>query len=170
MECLTGEQIKNFVEATVKPGATIVSDDFKSYSFLDKPDSKYGHEVVNHSEYEYMNETYLEEVCDAINKSQNENVAEMIIRIIKELYNKYTYRCNKLPDDIIDTIIGPILCFESQDALNIYTKDELDYLLNGKYIKLDNNKVYLTELGFKYYGAVGALFYSKNVKEWFMGV
>lgn len=64
--------------------------------------------------------------------------------------------------DIISDILG-------EDAYKYY-KEELDYLLNGKYIKLNDNKVYLTELGFKYYGAVGALFYSKNVKEWFMGV
>ena len=86
-------------------------------------------EFINSNEYEYMNEPYLETVCDAIANSRNKNVAEMVIKTIKELYGKYKYRCNKLPDDTIDTIIGPILCYESQIALNIYTKDELDYLI-----------------------------------------
>lgn len=64
--------------------------------------------------------------------------------------------------DIISNILG-------EDSYNYY-KNEIDYLVNNNYIEIKDNKCYLTELGFKYYGAVGALFYSKNVKEWFMGV
>ena len=64
--------------------------------------------------------------------------------------------------DIISNILG-------EDSYNYY-KNEIDYLVDNNYIEIKDNKVYLTKLGFKYYGAVGALFYSKNVKEWFMGV
>jgi len=64
------------------------------------------------------------------------------------------------------TIISNIL---SADAYNYY-KEELDFLVKNKYIKIDNNKCYLTKEGFKYYGAVGALFYSKKVKEYFMEI
>lgn len=45
-------------------------------------------------------------------------------------------------------------------------KDEFTFLLDNNYIVIDNNIVSLTKSGFKYYGAIGALFYSKNVKEW----
>lgn len=56
-----------------------------------------------------------------------------------------------------------------EDANNYY-KEELEFLVNNKYIEVIDNKCYLTKEGFKYYGAVGSLFYSKNVKEYFMGV
>lgn len=46
---LTNNQIKDFVEKTCKPGATIVSDEWKSYKVFDKADSQYHHEAVDHS-------------------------------------------------------------------------------------------------------------------------
>ena len=63
-------------------------------------------------------------------------------------------------------IISSIL---KDDAYNYYKK-EIDFLIKNKYINIIDNKCYLTKKGFKYYGAVGSLFYSRNVKEWFMGV
>lgn len=53
---LTSEQIKTFIESTCEPGSTIVSDDFKSYNFLNKKDSKYNHESVDHANNLYVNE------------------------------------------------------------------------------------------------------------------
>lgn len=46
---LTKDQLKAFIEATCEPGSTIVSDEFRSYRFLDKPDSGYIHKTVDHS-------------------------------------------------------------------------------------------------------------------------
>ncbi len=54
------------------------------------------------------------------------------------------------------------------DAFNYY-KNEFYYLINNNYIKVDKNKVNVTQKGFKYYGAIGSLFYSKKVRKWFMG-
>ena len=53
------------------------------------------------------------------------------------------------------------------DALEYFEK-ELKFLKNKKIIKIKNNIVSLTKKGFKYYGAVGALFYSENVKKWIL--
>ena len=55
-----------------------------------------------------------------------------------------------------------------KDANEFYNT-ELTFLIENKYIKIQNNKVRLTEKGFKYYGAIGALFYSKKAKKWLMG-
>ncbi len=63
-------------------------------------------------------------------------------------------------------IVSSIL---EKDARKYY-KRELDFLISNKYIYIEDDKCYLTKDGFKYYGAVGSLFYSKNVKDWFMGV
>jgi oxygen-independent coproporphyrinogen-3 oxidase len=63
--------------------------------------------------------------------------------------------------DIISNVLN-------EDAYEYY-KDELNFLVNHKYIDIVDNKCYLTKEGFKYYGAVGSLFYSKNVKKWIMG-
>lgn len=52
---LTSDQIKDFVEKTCKPGATIISDEWKSYRVFDKKESKYHHEAVDHN-CEYANE------------------------------------------------------------------------------------------------------------------
>lgn len=49
-----------------------------------------------------------------------------------------------------------------------YFNSELEYLKKKKLIQTKNNIVSLTKKGFKYYGAIGALFYSKNVKEWLL--
>lgn len=54
-QCLTGKQIKTFIDGTIKEGSTIVTDEFKSYNFLNKSDSKYKHETVNHNDYQYKN-------------------------------------------------------------------------------------------------------------------
>lgn len=62
-------------------------------------------------------------------------------------------------------IITDILNEDSKE----YYKKELDFLVNNKYINIVDEKIKLTRKGFKYYGAVGALFYSKKVKEWLMG-
>lgn len=48
-------------------------------------------------------------------------------------------------------------------------KSEFDYLLSNKYISIDNDIVCLTKLGFKYFGSVGALFYSQVSKEIVLG-
>ena len=49
-----------------------------------------------------------------------------------------------------------------------YFKYEFKFLKSKKIIKIKDNNVSLTKKGFKYYGAVGALFYSDNVKEWIL--
>ncbi len=56
-----------------------------------------------------------------------------------------------------------------KDDSKKYYEKELDYLINNKYIKISNNIVEVTKKGFKYYGAMGSLFYSKKVKEWLLG-
>lgn len=56
---LTKEQLKSFIHSTCKSGSLIVTDDFKSYKFLNKKDSGYIHSFVNHSEREWINEENL---------------------------------------------------------------------------------------------------------------
>jgi transposase-like protein len=46
-----GEAIKPFIYANVAPGATVITDGFGAYKGLDKT---YTHEVVMHSENEYV--------------------------------------------------------------------------------------------------------------------
>lgn len=47
-----------------------------------------------------------------------------------------------------------------------YFSNEFNFLLNNKYIIINDNIVLVTEKGFEYYGAICALFYSKEVKDW----
>ncbi len=78
-----------------------------------------------------------------------------------ELLAKYIAIClyyGKFNIDIMRDIIG-------NNPLEVF-KTEFSFLLENNYVVIDNNIVSLTKLGFKYYGAIGALFYSKNVKEW----
>lgn len=56
----------------------------------------------------------------------------------------------------------------NNDPLEIY-KEQFRFLKSGKYITIDGDVVSLTKKGFKYYGSIGALFYSKSVQEWFLG-
>ena len=63
-------------------------------------------------------------------------------------------------------IISDIL---KEDAKEYY-KNELEFLIKHNYINIIDDICYLTKEGFMYYGAVGSLFYSKNVKKYFMGV
>ncbi len=63
--------------------------------------------------------------------------------------------------DIISNIL-------KEDALQYFEK-EIQFLKNNKYIEIKDNKVIVTDLGFKYYGAIGALFYSKKVKNLLFG-
>ena len=55
-QMLTGELLKKFIESTIKPDSIIVTDEFRGYNFLNKKDSNYHHEVVNHAENLYVNE------------------------------------------------------------------------------------------------------------------
>ena len=50
-----------------------------------------------------------------------------------------------------------------------YYKDEFEFLIKNNYVEIKNDEVILTKKGFKYYSAVGALFYSKNVKTYLLG-
>ena len=50
-----------------------------------------------------------------------------------------------------------------------YYKNEFQFLLKNDYILINQDKIILTKKGFKYYGAIGALFYSKNVKTYLLG-
>ena len=50
-----------------------------------------------------------------------------------------------------------------------YYKDEFNYLINHKYIIIDKDIVSLTKDGFKYFGAIGALFYPLESKRIVMG-
>ena len=50
-----------------------------------------------------------------------------------------------------------------------YYKNEFQFLLENDYILINQDKIILTKKGFKYYGAIGALFYSKNVKTYLLG-
>lgn len=56
-----------------------------------------------------------------------------------------------------------------KDDSKKYYEEELNYLISNKYIRIKNNIVEVTKKGFKYYGAIGALFYSKKVKKWLLG-
>lgn len=53
---LTGEQLKTFITKTCAPGSVIVTDEFKGYNFLNKPDSCYYHTTVDHSRGQRANE------------------------------------------------------------------------------------------------------------------
>lgn len=50
-----------------------------------------------------------------------------------------------------------------------YYKDEFEFLIKNNYIEIKKDEVILTKKGFKYYSAIGALFYSKNVKTYLLG-
>ena len=50
-----------------------------------------------------------------------------------------------------------------------YYKEEFDFLLENQYVTIVDDEVILTKKGFKYYSAIGALFYSENVKTYLLG-
>lgn len=50
-----------------------------------------------------------------------------------------------------------------------YYKKEFEFLIKNGYVEIKNDEVILAKKGFKYYSAVGALFYSKNVKKYLLG-
>jgi len=52
---LTGKQLLEVLENACKSGTIVITDDFRSYGILDKQDSQYQHESVNHSKGEYCN-------------------------------------------------------------------------------------------------------------------
>lgn len=51
----------------------------------------------------------------------------------------------------------------------IVYKKEFKFLKRKRLIKIKNDLVTVTKKGYKYYGAIGALFYSNNVKNWLLG-
>ncbi len=55
-----------------------------------------------------------------------------------------------------------------EDPYKFYNK-ELSFLLENNYIEISNDIVSVTNKGFEYYGAVGAMFYSDKVKKWLLG-
>ena len=61
----------------------------------------------------------------------------------------------------LDTVCNII----SADSYKMY-RNELEFLKEKKYIRIDENTVYLTGTGFRYYGAVAALFWSEEQKEY----
>ena len=81
-----------------------------------------------------------------------------------ELLAKYIAVClyyGQFKLSIMESIIA-------ENPLTKY-KSEFDYLLSNDYILIVNDIVYLTELGFKYFGAVGSLFYSNKSKDVVLG-
>ena len=52
MERLTGENLKSFIKNNVEEVSTVMTDDFSSYSGLDRDFTK--HEVIRHSDKEYV--------------------------------------------------------------------------------------------------------------------
>ena len=52
---LTGKQLVDVIIEYVEEGTTVITDDFKPYGILDKQDSPYQHESVNHKKGEYCN-------------------------------------------------------------------------------------------------------------------
>lgn len=62
--------------------------------------------------------------------------------------------------DIMTQILG-------KDVWIVF-KDEFDYLLNNKYISIQDNILTITKTGFEYYNAVCAMFYSNHTKEWLL--
>ena len=48
-------------------------------------------------------------------------------------------------------------------------KEEFEYLLKNEYIEIKEDIVSLTKKGFKYFGAIGALFYSDKSKKIVLG-
>ena len=52
---LTGKQLLEVLENACESGTIVITDDFRSYGILDKQDSQYQHESVNHSKGEYCN-------------------------------------------------------------------------------------------------------------------
>ncbi|MDR0978578.1 MAG: radical SAM protein, partial [Lachnospiraceae bacterium] len=49
-----------------------------------------------------------------------------------------------------------------------YFKNEFDFLLGNDYIYIEDNICYLTQNGFKYYGAIVSLFYSQSHKKYLL--
>ena len=56
----------------------------------------------------------------------------------------------------------------NKDPLKEY-KNEFNYLIDNNYIVINDDDVTLTKKGFKYFGSIGALFYSKKTKEELLG-
>jgi len=54
-ETLTGQQLLDVIEKWAEKYTTVISDESNSYNMLDKPDSQFSHESVNHSKGEYCN-------------------------------------------------------------------------------------------------------------------
>ena len=54
--------------------------------------------------------------------------------------------------------IGIMSSILEQDAFTLFS-DEINFLLTEEYITLENNKIFITPRGFRYYGAILSLFY-----------
>ena len=84
-------------------------------------------EFIRNCQNERINEIYIENVCEALRKSENKNVAKIITEIIKTIYQKYIGA--KISDDIINTIFQPVLLPCNQATLDKYTEKELNLLI-----------------------------------------
>lgn len=63
---------------------------------------------------------------------------------------------------IMDNILG--------QSAKQYFEPEINYLLKKRYISLKDNVISITKKGFKYYGAVLAMFYSANTKNYILNL
>ena len=50
-----------------------------------------------------------------------------------------------------------------------YYKEEFEFLVKNNYVEISDDEVTITKKGFEYYSAIGALFYSKEVKKYMLG-
>lgn len=89
---------------------------------------------------------------------------------IDEILERDSYKLP--PEEIVAKYVSISLyngCFDldtitkmiGNDAKKVYN-EELEYLLDKKYIQLVDRMVYVTEIGFKYYAVVAAFFWSKS--------
>jgi len=52
----TGKQLKRFIECVIAPGSTVVTDDWKGYNFMDKPNSKWNRHKLNHDARQFVDD------------------------------------------------------------------------------------------------------------------
>lgn len=101
------------------------------------------------------------------------NTNEILLPDIKEIYEEFNYILPK--DELIAKYVSIAMyngCFSLDTISNIlgvnsekYFGRELEFLFKNKYTYLDNNIIYLTVEGYRYYGAICSLFWSDEQKN-----
>jgi transposase-like protein len=84
---LSGVQLMDFIQEGCKSTATVITDELKSYSILDKKGSRFFHLKVNHSQGEYCNSKH-----PWIHTNGRESVWALVKRAYIGIYHHYSLK------------------------------------------------------------------------------